>query len=341
MYSSKDLKEDALASFDADAPITNGRLFGLPDCGPTTRIEILPVPWDATASYGKGSSLGPDAIVAASGQIDLRDRLFGEPWRSRLRLLDEPDGIRALNEEIAKMDPDDPSRPARIGAGGEIVRSTVRRFAEDAIGRGCTPVVLGGEHSVILGAVEAVADRWHEDGGPVGILQIDAHMDLRSTYEGFQHSHASIMHNVLKLGDPVASLTQVGIRDWCRQEEATAAESERVTVFYDDELDRTDWAAQCRAIVATLPKLVYVSIDIDGLDPSLCPSTGTPVPGGLGWRELGTLLREIVQTKRRVVGADLVEVAPGASDWDANVGARVLYRLCGLIDSSRSESAKR
>jgi agmatinase len=189
--------------------------------------------------------------------------------------------------------------------------------------------VLGGDHSAPYGAIKAVAERWPG----VGILHVDAHADLRQAYMGFRWSHASIFHNVLEL-EGVGRLVGVGYRDvgtreWARIE----SDVERIKVFSDpvlahDAARGRPWLETCREIVAALPKHVYVSFDIDGLDPTLCPSTGTPVPGGLSFRE-ATMLLEVLSASRQVVGFDLCEVAPGPTEWDANVGARLLYRLAG------------
>jgi agmatinase len=162
-------------------------------------------------------------------------------------------------------------------------------------------------------------------------------MDLRAAYEGFAFSHASIMYNALERLANI-NLVQVGIRDCSAGEIAYADDSQRVATFFDDDMfDRmaggASWAQLCAQIVEALPGRVYISADIDGLDPALCPNTGTPVPGGLSFRELSALLAALARSWRTIVGFDLVEVCPGAGrhapEWDANVGARVLYRLCG------------
>ncbi|MCG8575093.1 MAG: arginase family protein, partial [Flavobacteriales bacterium] len=180
-----------------------------------------------------------------------------------------------------------------------------------------------------LGLVQALA----EQEGAFGILQIDAHADLRPAYEGFEYSHASIMWNVLKL-PAVTKLVQVGIRDLCQQElDDIRSQPERIRTFFDAQLKDAQhrgepWSETMRQIVETLPEKVYISFDIDGLDPKLCPNTGTPVPGGLEFDQALALIREVVRSGRQLIGFDLVEVSPGTSEWDANVGARLLYNLC-------------
>jgi len=328
------------SGFDPDGAITNGALFGLPHSRDEAGVVVIPVPFDATASYGTGSARGPEAIREASAQTDLHDTTFGDTWRRGIFMEHIPEDIAALSEQtralsspiIAKGGPDERDADAidRIDAAGETVRTHVRDRVSAALSEGRFPIVVGGEHSVSLGAIEAASA-----GEPIGVLQIDAHADLREAYEGLTYSHASVIRNVLELCPNVAFVSQVGIRDLSRGERDYAASSGRVRMYHDDTIASrlaTGLLSDVipSEIIAGLPERVYVTVDIDGLDPSLCPSTGTPVPGGLTWRELTLLLRKLKRSGKTVVGADLVEVAPGPTEWDANVGARVLYRLCAL-----------
>jgi agmatinase len=187
---------------------------------------------------------------------------------------------------------------------------------------------------VPLGAIRGAAEAFPG----LGILHVDAHMDLRDAFGGFQYSHASIMHNVLRGIPGVAKLVQVGIRDLSEDELSFAkSQGPRVETHFDDVwaeqlLDGAGYSKLCQQAVNALPQNVYVSFDIDALDPSLCPHTGTPVPGGLSFNQAAILLDTLRASGRRVVAFDLVEVAPGRADGpeiDANVGARVLYKLCG------------
>jgi agmatinase len=201
--------------------------------------------------------------------------------------------------------------------------------------------VVGGDHSVPFGAIRTLAER-----APLGILHFDAHSDTRRAYEGFEGSHASIMHNVLERIPRVTRIVQVGIRDVCEEEIAyCASQGERVRMFTDRELamhahDGEPFVAAARRIVNALPDEVWVSFDIDGLDPRFCPHTGTPVPGGLDVQQVMTILRELVRANRRIVGFDLSEVAPGddGDPWDGNVGARVLYKLVGFTLASQGRA---
>ncbi len=340
-----------VATVDPDGPGADG-LYGvsvdLEDAG----LVVIPVPFQATASYGRGTRDGPEAVLAASLQIDLEDAQFGPAWQFGLAWDGETGAaIAALGDEV------DALAQAVIAAGGAdadgasaavqaardavdqasgAVRDHVRAAAERALDRGAFAAVLGGDHSSPLGLIAALAAR-HPG---MGILHVDAHADLRVAYLGFAQSHASIMHNALELPG-VGGLVGVGYRDMGRAERARIAADPRITAFDDQSLAEalvggTPFAALVDRICAALPPVVYLSIDIDGLDPALCPETGTPVPGGLGWHQLCALLAAVA-ARRQIVGFDLCEVAPGSTTsagrdgWDAIVGARVLYKLIGAL----------
>jgi agmatinase len=221
----------------------------------------------------------------------------------------------------------------RVNQLSRRVNEFVHQRAAELLEAGKLPVVLGGDHAAPFGAIQASAEAYPG----LGILHLDAHADLREAYEGFVWSHASIMHNVMERLPGVARLVQVGLRDLGVAEERRIRGSRgRIRAHFDADLSEhlargrrlVTWAAQ---VLRPLPRKVYVSVDIDALDPSLCPGTGTPVPGGLSWHQATFLLAELVRSGRRVVGADLCEVAPGPSgEWDANVGARLLYKIIGF-----------
>ena len=190
--------------------------------------------------------------------------------------------------------------------------------------------VLGGDHSTPLGLMQALADI----NQSFGILHIDAHADLREAYEGFEFSHASIMFNALKI-QQISHLVQVGIRDYCEAELKLIQSDKRISTFFDRDIKQQqfngkNWAEICENIISLLPQNIYLSFDIDGLDPKLCPNTGTPVPGGLELEQALFLIERLVQSGRKIIGFDLNEVAPGSDEWDANVGARLLYRLANM-----------
>ncbi|MCS6913702.1 MAG: agmatinase family protein [Myxococcales bacterium] len=328
-------------------------LFGLDTPAEQAGVILLPVPFDATTSYHRGAALGPTAILQASRQVELYDHETGHPYRAGIHLLPPPDGIDLWNEEArAAAEPilarggeigEDAAlraRLARVNELGERVAEVVERTAEHWLDAGRLFGVVGGDHSVPLGAICACARR-HPG---LGILHIDAHADLRRAYQGFVHSHASIMANVLERAPQLGRLVQVAVRDLCPEElERIQHSNGRVVLFHDAELWRARHSGEpfvriCERIVAELPAEVYISFDIDGLDPALCPHTGTPVPGGLGFAEACALLSALSGSGRRVVGFDLCEVAPGPDphdEWDGNVGARILYKLIGHALRSR------
>jgi agmatinase len=345
-------------AFDPDAAAQPGSgLFGLTHSREQARIVVIPAPYEATTSYRTGTADGPAAILEASYQVDLFDRRFGRIYEKGIHMLEAPEWVRRLSDETRPIaarviagggaGPEDAADVAKVDAAGGQVSRWVHAEAASILSDGKVPVVLGGEHAVSFGAIQACADQH----GPIGVLQIDAHMDLRDRFEGFETSHASIMHRVLTRIPNVTRLVQVGIRDFGEGEWEFAvahgakrldrAPAGRVAVVFDDDLadaamaEPGGFAGWCRAAVAALPDKVYVSFDIDGLDPALCPHTGTPVPGGLSFQQASLLLDILKASGKRVVGFDLVEVAPGPSkaepEWDANVGARVLYRMCGLV----------
>lgn len=328
-------------SFDPDAPAAPGALFGLPFTPEEARVVVHGVPWEATTSYRRGTRGAPAAILEASAQVDLHDAQFGDFWRAGLALLPEDPELVAWDLEaeadalaVIAAGGGEPACAARVNALGDRVNARVYERTRALLDAGKLPALVGGDHSTPFGAIQAVVER-HPD---VGILHLDAHADLRDAYEGFTWSHASIFHNVLTRL-PVSRLVQVGIRDFGAAELAMIEGSGgRVRTFFDqalaDELAAgTPWLALARRIVGALPDTVYVSFDIDALEPALCPETGTPVPGGLDWRALTVLLGELARS-RRVVGFDLNEVGPG--EWDATVGARALYKLCGVAIRSSS-----
>ncbi len=212
------------------------------------------------------------------------------------------------------------------------MNAEIEVIAAGYLAKGRIVGLVGGDHSTPFGLIKAVAGRERS----IGILHLDAHCDLRPAYEEFEHSHASIMFNVLRDVPGVERLVQVGVRDFSEAEHNYARSHQKVVQFTGAELSEArfngeTWAAQCDRIVAALPQKVYVSFDIDFLSPDLCPGTGTPVPGGSSFDEAAYLVRRVVDSGRRIVGFDLCEVAPVTPSLplDANVGARILFRLCG------------
>jgi agmatinase len=344
------------------APKDSG-IFGLPYGWEESKLILIPVPWEATTSYGEGTAQGPAAILKASRQMDLFDLELKDPFSPGIHCLSEDPSVRRWNTEAREsarlvleaggvQAEDLTQRPAVVASAKKVdslseklndwVFSQTTRIIE----AGKIVGLVGGDHSTPYGAIRAAA---HAHGS-FGILHFDAHADTRNAYEGFRWSHASIMRNVLEQIPEVKKIVQVGIRDFCEEEfEYAKSHSSRIRTFYDLALknsafDGEPWRKTCKQIVAELPATVWISFDIDGLDPKLCPNTGTPVPGGLEFEQALGVIREVVHSGRKIIGFDLNEVAPGenweagsraADEWDANVGMRLLYKLCGWTFASQ------
>ncbi|MFB2919845.1 MULTISPECIES: agmatinase family protein [Aerosakkonema] len=349
-------KEEILHNFDPSGiGVDNGNLLGLPfDCE-SANIIVFGIPWEVTVSYGCGTAAGPQRVLEASRQLDLYDFDYPDGWKEGIFMYEIPSHIQQKNEifrqDAAKIiehmeqgglvedNPDLVQVLENINQECIAVNQWLFAQATAAMNQGKQVAVIGGDHSVPLGYFQALAQRYPE----FGILHIDAHADLREAYEGFQFSHASIMFNVLQLPQ-VSKLVQVGIRDVSFDEINLIEQSEgRVSAYYDRMLKQKlyagiTWLELCKQIVAELPQQVYISFDVDGLDPKLCPHTGTPVPGGLELEQAFCLFREVVDSGRQIIGFDLCEV--GNDEWDGNVGARAVYKLCNLMSLSRQKLFK-
>jgi agmatinase len=344
-------KEEKIEQFDPNGlGIANGNLFGLPFEVQDAQIVIIPVPWEATVSYRTGTAKGPEAILNASLQVDLFDSEMPDAWKMGIAMLPieaqialDSDTYRGQVtqildelEEKGTLSADFEPLMKDINTGGENLKNWVKAQALELMEQNKKVALLGGDHSTPLGLMEAFSEKYEN----YGILHIDAHCDLREAYEGFTYSHASIMYNALKYPQ-ISSLIQVGIRDFCEAEYQLAQDSDgRVRIYDFRSIEKSrfsgeTWHQIVERIIANLPQNVYVSFDIDGLDPSLCPNTGTPVPGGFKFEEAMYLIECVVNSGRKMIGFDLNEVAPGEEDeWDANVGARVLYKLCNFMGKS-------
>lgn len=341
-------KEEIIKNFNPNDPgSSDAGIFGLPFSCEQSDIVLVPVPWQATVSYGAGTADGPEAIRESSLQMDLRHYDYPDLWKRGIAMDEIPAAIKALSDETRKhsekiiaaleqgQDPRNDEQYAQlyetIDASCEKMNQWVQERTSYWMDKDKMVGLVGGDHSTPLGYLRAQSDR-HDS---FGLLVIDAHMDLRQAYEGFTFSHASVFYNALQLPQ-VSRLVEVGIRDYCEEEDVYAAEQgDRVKIYFDKYLQRqsmsgVSWSEIFRKVIDQLPAKVYVSVDIDGLDPQLCPNTGTPVPGGLQFEQLMYLLKLLEESGKQVIGFDLCEVAPGDNDWDGNVGARVLYQLCGM-----------
>lgn len=328
-------------SFDPDAPASPGSLFGLPCTPDEALVHVQAVPWQATTSYRRGTIEGPEALVRASAQVDLHDVEYGDAWRAGVVLLPEDPQFRRWDGEaeadalrVIESLGQDPEAAARVNLLSERVNEAVYQRARAVLAAGKVPALVGGDHSTPFGAIRAVAEVFPG----VGILHVDAHADLREAYEGFTHSHASIMFNVLRYIPDVSHIVQLGIRDIGESERKLIHDTpSRISTVFDAEVasrlaEGQSFAAVVDELLEKLPPRVYVSFDVDGMDPSLCPGTGTPVPGGLSFRDVQVLFKRL-SARRRIVGFDVNEIGPG--EWDGNVAARLFYKLFGACVRSQ------
>lgn len=267
----------------------------------TARFAVLPIPYDATTSYMVGTRLGPRAIITASQQVELFDEELGR------------ESIKSGVTTLTPLEPD--------ARGPEAMHERVYQAARKVVRDGKFLLGLGGEHSITSGLVRAVQSR-HK---ALSVLQIDAHADLRDEYQGTPYSHAAVMRRVHDLGVPAVG---VGIRNYSAAE-AKFIKRENKPIFAARMCRQSpSWMEQ---VIAHLTEPVYITIDIDGFDPTCAPGTGTPEPGGLDWYQVADLLAAVA-CKREIVAADVVEVRPLPGNHVTEfLAAKLLYRLIGLV----------
>lgn len=327
-------------------------IFGLPFSSEEARLILLPVPWEVTTSYGKGASLGPALVRRASEQIDLFDLETAKSYENGYYMAEISEVILNKNDinknkaqEVIEMITSLSQEAQKLQALREEINHACREMSDWVyseskrwLDQGKLLGLVGGDHSTPLGAIRAQSEKWR---GDFAILHIDAHADLRKCYQGFEQSHASIMRNVMEADWAPKKLVQLGIRDFCEEEfDYIHSQEGRIKTFFDLDMKKelmegSSWGRFCQKLLFELPERVYISFDIDGLDPRFCPNTGTPVPGGMSLDEVFYLLRVLAESGRKIIGFDLNEVSTGglsleeANEWDGNVGARALYKLCG------------
>ena len=342
----------------------NAGIYGLPYSFEEATLVYLPVTWEATTSYGGGTAHGPEAILNASIQMDMFDLDVKDPYLAGLYSLPiSPDifeqnkRAKILAETVIDAYGDTSGSPelqknlSLVNSYSETVNTYVEKEISKILEHGKIPALIGGDHSTPFGAFKAAASKYSE----FGILHFDAHSDTRKAYLGFEHSHASIMYNASTKIPQIKKLVQVGIRDFCVDEfEFTSSQKEKFHVYYDQQLNQKKmegipFKKTAEEIISHLPKNVWVSFDIDGLDPKFCPHTGTPVPGGLDYPEAIEVIRALAKSGRKIIGFDVVEVAPilnlegmpieinqANDEWDANVGMRLIYKISALALASQN-----
>lgn len=266
-------------------------------------FHVLPVPYEKSVSYGGGTALGPKAILAASWQL--------EQWDGNSKPCDE--GIYTC-----------PAIDCCVSS--EQVIENIATATMDIIRHGAMPIVLGGEHTVTYGVLKGLTAAGITD---FGIVQIDAHADLRDAYEGDPLSHASVMKRAVDMGIP---LYQLGIRAFCEEEMATRKQFD---VQYQDADELVPKHIGHITLPDDFPNKVFFTLDIDGMDPSIFPSTGTPVPGGLTWYQTLSLFESVAQ-QRQIIGFDIMEFAPiqGFHAYDF-AAAMLTYKMMGIVQRNR------
>lgn len=269
-------------------------------------VLLLPIPFEATVSYGHGTVDGPAAIIDASQQVELYDREFdSEPALAY--------GVHTLPAL---------SLPADPAAAVDAIAAAVAEAASS----GKLVVGLGGEHTISVGFGRGLLQAL---GGPLTIVQLDAHCDLRDSYEDSPYSHACIARRLLE-EDGIEQVLQLGIRSLCPEEIGFArANPDRVRIWFSEDVHADGWQAEL--IQRLQGRRVYLTIDVDGLDPSIVPATGTPEPDGLTWNEALTILRTVTQ-HATVIGLDCVELAPAENLHMANFAvAKLLYKTISYV----------
>jgi agmatinase len=327
----------------------NNNIFGLPFSEEDARLILLPVPWEVTVSYGTGTSRAAEHICKVSKQVDLFDMDGNEGWKQGFymkdvdrRLLMKSDYLRKEAElYIAYISRGEAVEKNKfmckslkdINEGSAMMNQWVYEQSKALLDKDKLVGLVGGDHSTPLGFMRALAEKH----GDFGVLQIDAHCDLRKSYEYFTYSHASVMYNALQEIPALKKLVQVGVRDYSEEEWELICNSDyRIITYFDKAIKERQyegetWRHITEEIINHLPQNVYLSFDVDGLDRKLCPNTGTPVPGGFETEEIFFLVKKIIESGRKLIGFDLVEIGVGQTDWDSNVGARCLWRLCNLM----------
>jgi agmatinase len=347
-----------LSKFDPDSVGNpNNGIFGLPFTEADAKLILLPVPWEVTVSYKAGTARATERLCRASLQVDLMDDDNEQGWKQGIYLRDVDRNVMMKSDYLRKeaelyinfitegdslADNKFMQKVLReINEGSQFLNEWVYEQTKELLDKGKLVAVLGGDHSSPLGFYKAIAEKH----GEFGILQIDAHCDLRKSYENLKYSHASIMYNALKEIPQLTKLLQAGTRDYSYGElEYIKNSNGRVVTYFDKNLkerryEGETWKQIVEEMITHLPQKVYVSFDIDGLDPKLCPNTGTPVPGGFETQQVYYLLKKIIESGRNLIGFDLNEIGVSSNEWDENVGARVLFKLCNLLIASNDKYA--
>ncbi len=323
--------------FNPNSEAHSEQIFGLPYKEQEAEIIIHAMPWDATTSSHKGTSKGPEKILEASYQVDLFDENLNNCWQNKL-FHKEHELIAQYNQQAHQAILN--NQVDQLNNLSTKLNNYLKEQSLLAYKNNQKVICLGGDHSTPFGLLQAL-DQTYEQ---FSILHIDAHFDLREAYQDFDHSHASIMFNASKL-QACKQIIHLGIRDFCEQEFNYAQTNKKSVTFLNSSIQKqlfegVSWKTICSTIQQSIQhKNLYISFDIDGLKPYLCPSTGTPVAGGLEFDQVFYLIRYLVDQKHHIIGADLCEVnSPLPNNYDATIGAQALFKLANLIKKSNANA---
>lgn len=330
----------------------HNNIFGLPFTEEDAALVLLPVPWEVTISCSAGTARCADHIFKASMHVDIFDPDVPDAWKKGFFMRDvnrkvllKSDYLRKEAElyldYVSRGDDVDKNKfmcksLKEINEGSELMNKWVYDQTRELLSRNKLVGLIGGDHSTSLGYWKAQAEKH----GDFGILQLDAHCDLRRSYCSFNYSHSSVMYNALNEIPELKKVVQLGVRDFCEEEwNYLNNNKDRVVTFFDrnvkEELyEGKIWRDIADNIVAQLPDKVHISFDVDGLDPKLCPNAAAPVHGGYELEQVLYLFKRIIQSGRTLIGYDLVEVGVGEQNTDASVGAHIIWRLSNLLVKS-------
>ncbi len=292
------------------------RFLGLPEkfsSPANAQFAIVPVPYDQTSSYVPGARFAPRAVIEASSQIELYDEeIESEPYTRGIQTLPAIEPVIGNFPEMLK----------------KIEEPCLRLLKEGKI-----PIIMGGEHTVALGLISALKKRRPVNLKNFAVLQFDAHADLRSSYQGYQYSHACVARRINDMRIPIV---QVGLRSMTRGEVEFARQNKLIDQITMWQINSDSTEAFITHLLGLLPDRIYLSIDVDVLDPSIMPATGTPEPGGMGWYQLLRILRTVILS-REIMGCDVTELSPLPALVAPNVlVARLIYKLIAYITHARS-----
>ncbi len=332
-----------------------GKLYGLDTNEDEASVILMPVPWEATIYPPSGTVNTPERILKTSYQLNLFNKDYPEAHKNlKIAMPPIPNEWAMLSDQLQgivtgyinslesgtnkRVYSDNNKTISQINQYCKDLKEFVKKGALSYLEKDKIVSLVGGDHSSCLGLIEALTSKYKE----FGILQLDAQADLIDAHHGFIYSHRSVMNNALKIPQ-ITKLVQVGLRDYTEEEAEIIKKSEgKIIPFFDADIKKQKfegvvWKDICKKIVDSLPEIVYITFDIDGLDCKLCPGTAFPVPGGLEFDEVLYLIKAVVDSGKTIIGFDLCEVATGEQiEWDIAVANRLIYNL--IIQMLRSQN---